>query len=427
MNNYIGYKVILYPTDEQIQIFNSYFGACRFVYNIAIDMQEEQYEAYKENKEEYGFLSFYSLNNKFNRLKNTKLYEWLKSFDQTTLKLTLQDCCNSYKKFFEKKTKYPRYKSKKKAKRQFPIRSERLKIFEDYVYIPSIGSIKCFLSGKTELIGDGNSEKKNSHHIKYTNVRVSYNGINYFLSLTVPKDNEHNVSSYKKYGGCQEYINREPNEPVGIDLGCKKNNWIVDSIGNRVQMPDYSKEDKMIRRLNKKFSRQLKTNKRNRESRLDNKHRLLPDGRTKNELKTIVKLNKYYKRITNKRKNAVYDYCKSLLEYKPSSVVLEKIKVEDMLITNNTKICNIQKNAFNSAILRAGLATVSCIIVNTLESNNIPVLYAPEDYPSTKMCHICGNIQDLNKKRTYICNKCGAVMDRDKNAAFNLAKLGYSV
>ena len=34
--NYIGYKIKLYPTPEQEAIFKDYFGACRYVYNLGI-------------------------------------------------------------------------------------------------------------------------------------------------------------------------------------------------------------------------------------------------------------------------------------------------------------------------------------------------------------------------------------------------------
>ena len=44
----VGYKIKLYPTEEQKQIFKEYFGASRFVYNLGIHLQEEHYKRYKE-------------------------------------------------------------------------------------------------------------------------------------------------------------------------------------------------------------------------------------------------------------------------------------------------------------------------------------------------------------------------------------------
>ena len=58
-DNHIGYKIKLYPTKEQEQIFKEYFGACRFVYNLGIDLQNKHYEKYKEGKEKFSVLSYF--------------------------------------------------------------------------------------------------------------------------------------------------------------------------------------------------------------------------------------------------------------------------------------------------------------------------------------------------------------------------------
>ena len=38
INNYVGYKVEIFPTEEQKSIFNRYFGTARYVYNLGIDI-----------------------------------------------------------------------------------------------------------------------------------------------------------------------------------------------------------------------------------------------------------------------------------------------------------------------------------------------------------------------------------------------------
>lgn len=39
---YVGYKVMLYPTQEQIHLFNEYFNVSAFVYNLGIQIEEIQ-------------------------------------------------------------------------------------------------------------------------------------------------------------------------------------------------------------------------------------------------------------------------------------------------------------------------------------------------------------------------------------------------
>src|SRR5699024_4987713 len=113
-DSYVGYRVKLNPTEEQISLFNRYFGIARYVYNLGINIHKENYEINK------NALSFISLNNKFNELKNTEEYNWLKQFDSTMMKLVLKDVVLAYKFFFDKLCNYPKYKSKKKSKKQFP-------------------------------------------------------------------------------------------------------------------------------------------------------------------------------------------------------------------------------------------------------------------------------------------------------------------
>lgn len=420
MNDYVGYKIKLLPNQEQIQTFNQYFGTCRFIYNLSIDLQTEYY---LDDGNNYKFMTFYNLNNKVNALKNNNDdYKWLRDYDSTTIKLVLKDSINAYLKFFNHTAKHPRFKSRKRSNKQFPIRPERMTIRDNYVIISSIGKIKCSYHHKPEIIGDSNASKHNINYLKYTNPRISFDGLCYYLSFSLPKDDIHNINSYKRYGGNPEYIKMESSKSIGIDLGCKRKNWIVDSAGHRITLPDFSKENRKINHLNKKFQRQLLVNN-NRKPRLY-KNRQLPNGRTKNELKTIEKLNKYYKKISRRRSNEIHKYCKTLLELKPKSVVLEDLKVNDMIIDNSSKETNKQKSNVNRTILQSALHTVKCIISNTLEANNIPVILAPVNYPSTQLCSNCGYRQDIGRKRIYRCPKCGNIIDRDYNASLNLAKLG---
>jgi putative transposase len=55
----------------------------------------------------------------------------------------------------------------------------------------------------------------------------------------------------------------------------------------------------------------------------------------------------------------------------------------------------------------------------------IEFILADKFFPSTQLCHNCGNIKKGKNKLTlkdtqYICDKCGYVNDRDINAALNL-------
>ena len=412
---------MLNPTDEQIQIFNKYFGMVRFVYNLGLNLQEEHY---LNPDSKYKMMSFYDLCKVFADLKETDEYDWLNYFNLNSIRVVLKDLINAYKKFFNGTCYKPKYKSKKRSKRSFPIRSDRLSISNSTVRIPSIGNIRLDQNVNYNIIGNGYNKITGSIYLKYTDARISFDGSHYYLSFSLPKDDTHNIHSYSKYGGNEEYVERESSESVGIDLGCKGYNWIVDSAGNRIELPDFSKEERKLKGLHKKFARQLRTNAKKKRKPSFKQNKPVLYERTKNEQKTIAKINKYYKRIKNRRKNKVYEYCKTLLELKPRSVVLETLNAKDWINANRIKIQHGNRYEINNNISNSSVYETSTIISRILNSNNIPIIFADKEYPSTQTCSCCGYQQKIGRNRYFRCPQCGSVIDRDYNASLNLASLG---
>ncbi|MFP4075012.1 MAG: zinc ribbon domain-containing protein [Halochromatium sp.] len=54
----------------------------------------------------------------------------------------------------------------------------------------------------------------------------------------------------------------------------------------------------------------------------------------------------------------------------------------------------------------------------------VTVVFADRFFPSSKMCHACGQIHDMPLSERQIICGCGHVMDRDLNAAKNLDRYG---
>lgn len=397
--SFVGFKIQIYPNEEQKEIFNKYFGVSRYVYNYAIDEEEREYE------ENNGFLRKFDLNNRFTEFKNREENSWLLDYDSTTLKIVLFDAITAYKKFFRHITRYPRYKSKKNAHQSYPIRPERMSIHSNYVRVPGIKTdIACGNIPNKCCIGKGYVILSNPEYRKYYNARILYDGLNYYLSFVMKQTELINISSYDKYHEQNE--SKPYSDIIGIDLGCSKNNWIVDSNGVRVSLPDCSKEDKKIRHFQRKLQRQIKTSR--------------TKKRSKNRLKTIKTINKYYKKKTNKKINAIHNYVShEIIEKKPLAVVIEEIKVQDMILTDKN-IPTINRQAFNSNIYSHMLNTVQCIIQYKCEYNGIKLIKADGEFPSTQRCSSCGNISEVGTRKIYRCPVCGMVMNRDDNAARNL-------
>lgn len=433
-NSYVGYKFKLYPTPEQEKIFKDYFGVCRYVYNLGIDICEDYYQKAKDdNSIKYKALKYIGLERIFSELKKQDKYQWLNNYDNASLKNTLRDVVTAYKKFFDKICNHPKYKKKKNYHQMFPTRADRLSINKDTVRIPSIGIVYCGNHNHPECIGNGNSSAIKCIHKQFYNARVIYDGCSYWLCFSMPESYEDGIeiNSCKRFKNNEIWQHKDYSEPIGIDLGCKKNNWIVDSNGNRVSRPDCSKEDKRIAKYYRKLAIKRKINKEKRTNstvanKLEEPNYTKKYKYTKNEEKILKKLNKAYKRKTNKTVSAIHEYACSIIQEKPSAIVLEDLDVRGMFIDKTVDdIPNKYRERHNGNIKDSMLYTIKNIIELKATKNDIPVLYADKEYPSSQLCSCCGHRQKIGISRVYKCPVCGLVIDRDENASLNLRSVAY--
>lgn len=394
-----GFTIRLFPTEEQKNIFDEYFGVSRYIYNWAIDKEQEEY------LNTGGFISAYSLFSDLSKIKETK--DWMKKFDSTALKLRISDAINAYRKFFKKKVRHPRYKTKKDSAQMFCVRSDRLRIQESEIRIPSIGWIKCGKLPNPNIIGDHSQCSSDMPVRYYYDSRIHKSGDIYYISFTMDIDESPDIDF--------QSLNRYPrkifadSESIGIDLGCKRKNWIVDSNGNKISLPDTDKEDKKIKHFQKVLARKFRSRTKN-------------DYISNNANKVINTLNKYYRRKKNKRKAKLYDYIShEILSRNPSRVVIEDISVSELISHNNFE-SKKAKRRFNQNVFDSSFREIRDILEYKLRAHNIPLVIADKYYPSTKTCSNCGSKNIIGPSSVYSCPHCGMTMDRDLNASINLSK-----
>ena len=425
-NNTVGYRIKLYPTEDQKDILEKYFNTARAVYNIGINIHESHYEQYKDDPNEYGYISAQRMSVVLTKMKNTmSSYEWLKDYDSEMIKGALRDVERAYNRFKSGQCNMPRYKKRKFYHKQFVVRSDRLSICENYVRIPSIGKIYSD-SNSDNLVGYGGPDKYKPKitHRKYLNSRVIFDGKSYYLTFSLKENICENIclKSQIKYANNVKWQQKLYDEPLGIDLGCDVNKWIVDSKGRRVHFPDIYKEKRKIKRLKRKLFRQHQMGMITKSTMDENPKEVY----TQNQIKTHIELNKYTKRIYNKKKNEVYNYINTVLKDKPECVVLEDIRVKDMLLNKYCGKNNRHIRRHNSKILEYELYLTKTRIETVLSRNGINVLIAANDFPSSQLCSRCGHRQNIGKRKVFICEQCGFKIDRDENAAANLKNYYYN-
>lgn len=369
-----GYKIRIYPNKEQKILIEKHIGACRFIWNYMLNLQNENYKL--GNK----YITRFDMIRSLTPLKKQEEYEWLNEVSNKSLCNICTDLDKDFKGFFKKEHKYPNFKSKKKAKKIYPVRSDGFYFKNSrHIKIEKIGIIKC----KTDF------EMPIGKH-KFSNVRLSKELNKYFISFGLE---------------CENQVRQLNDYNMGIDLGVKDfavvsygdNSLVFHNINKSSRM---KKLDRKLKHLQRSISRKYEAN------RQGNKY-----IKTNNIIKEEEKLRKIYKRISNIRNNYIHQITHKLIELLPKRVVMEKLNILGMMKNKHLAKAIAEQNFYKFI----EYMKYKC------EWNGIEFIQVDRFYPSSKKCSCCGNIKkDLKlSDRVYVC-KCGLNIDRDLNAAINL-------
>ena len=378
-----GYRIKIFPKEEQKKMIHKSFGCTRFIYNWCIDRISENYNKTKKT------LSSIELQKEIVILKKQIEYSWLNEVSANMLKQVTIDCSNAYKRWFKLikqnnniKGK-PRYKSRK-SKQNCPTRTDRMTFNGRYVHLEKIGVVKL---SKVKIALDG----------KLMNARLSFDGLDYWLSFGV---------EYKDV----QLEEKPKTEPIGIDLGLKT--LVYCSNGNTYKKPHTKIIDKKIkhfqRRISKIYQPMIDYCK-------ETRTKFSTLKKSNNLIKLEKELRKYQIRKTNILDSNIHRITSDLIKINPERIVIEDLNVKGMM-SNHKLARSIQSSKFYE---------VRKQLVYKCKNNNIKLIVADRFYPSSKTCSSCGKIKDdlKLKDRVYRCPQCGTIIDRDLNAAINLSRI----
>lgn len=380
-------KVQLNPNNKQLTKLFQYAGCSRFAYNWTISREQENYK--QGNK----FLHDGELRKEFTKMKKLDEYKWLNNISNNVTKQAIKDACNSYKRFFNGKSKHPKFKSKKNSKQSFYQDGVRIRFTDTHVKVE--GFTMSHRKNKQKLNWIKLCEKgRIPTNCKYMNPRITYDGLHWFVSVSIDVEDNTDIPS---------------NEGIGIDLGLK--DLAICSDGNTYKNINKTHRVKNIekrkRRLQRSVSRKYNMNKRGERYK-----------KTSNITKREKELLKLTKRLTNIRHNHLHQITSEIVKRKPSFICIEDLNVSGMM----------KNKHLSKAIQQQSFYEFRRQIQYKSEWNNIPVILADRFFPSSKLCSCCGMIKkDLKlSDRIYKCD-CGNVIDRDYQASLNLKQYGESV
>jgi putative transposase len=269
------YKFKLNATEEQKILLNKHFGSVRWSYNYFLNQRMKEYI---ENKKS---ITYEAQSAKLTELKKENI--WLNEINSQTLQYSLKCLDQAYQGFFNKRTQFPKFKSKK-SKNSFTA-PQKVYIENDKLSIIKFREGIKFIKDR-EIQG---LIKKCTISKTPTN--------KYFVSILVEKEIEQK---------------QKTNKEIAIDLGLK--DFLVLSDGSKVKN----------HRFLKHYERQLK---------LNQKHLSRKTKGSKRRERQRLKVARIYEKISN---------CRIDLLQKVSTDLIEKfdvIYVEDLNIKGMSTRC----------------------------------------------------------------------------------------
>lgn len=354
-------KVRLYPTDSQAQSLVVQFGCARWVWNEALALAGDLYRTTGMG------LGYHSMSLRLPKLKQE--YEWLRDADAQALQQSLQNLSRAFENFFQKRGRYPRFKTK--HGRQSVHYPQRVKFEGAKMYLPKVGWVTCVVH--REIVG------------RVKTVTVSRNACGQFHAAILT-DNGEELPPVSKDG-----------RAIGIDVGLT--HLVVTSDGSKFENPRHlRKAENNLRRKQRKLARKKKgSNNREKARRL---------------------VARVHERVACARRDHLHKLSRRIVNEN------QVIAVEDLHVKGIMRNHNLAKATADVGwgiligfigykAIHAGKAFVKC----------------GRWYPSSKTCSSCGAICERIPLavRSWDCAHCSARHDRDINAAVNIRDEGLRI
>ena len=365
MNMYKSYQFRLYPNDKQIIMIQKTFGCTRFVYNHYLEKRKKEH------------LTCFDTIKDFPNLYSE--YPFLKEVDSCSLRCSLFDLEDAFKRFTKHQNNYPKFKGKYSSKRSYRTnyitstykgrKYENIKVDlkRKVITLPKLKEVK--------IRGYRNLESLPGRII---NATISeYSSGKYYVSVLVEVN--HLVAKII------------PKRIVGIDLGIK--DVVITSDGEKI------KNEKIIEKYEKRIKRKQRELARREKG-------------SSNYYKTKRKLAILFQKLKNARKYFIHQITKKLV-LENDIVVSETLKVKEM----------IEEKKFSKSLTDVRLSEICRVLEYKAKYYGKRYIQIDSYYPSSQECSRCGykneKVKDL-LVRDWVCPECGSYHDRDINASQNI-------
>ena len=355
MRTVLTHRIELKPNKIQEARFRQCVGTSRFAYNWAL--AEWQFEAGEKPNEA-------ALRRQFNALKPVE-FPWILDLPKAVPQQAIKNVGRAYQRFFQKKSKFPRFKRRgvhdsarlDNGPGAFTFEGQRIRL-------PKIGWVRM----REEVRFEG----------KPLSATLSRDANRWFISIPVEMKRPEPVC--------------ESPAPVGIDLGVST--ALTLSTGEKIDSPKPLKKDlQRMKRRSRQHSRKQKG--------------------SANRRKSAARLVKLHARIAYIRQDFLHKTTTELTQ-RFGLIGIEDLNVKGMMAnaTLSRAISDIGFYEFRRQLeYKTALSGGTVVVVDRW-------------FPSSKTCSACGGYHESMplSVREWTCAHCGAEHDRDVNAALNIQR-----
>lgn len=315
------------------------------------------------------------------KLNNTpaqykKEFEWLKEVDSLALCNAQMNLQTAYNNFFRSpKTGFPKFKSKKKDKNSYTTNSQKGSIcfIRNKIKLPKVGLVKII------------QHRKIPDNQKIKSVTISKTPLGkYYASILV------------EYAQIIPTTKLSKGKALGLDYS--SHNFYTDSQGVDANYPRfYRKAESKLAREQRKLS--------------------LMKYDSNNYHKQRVIVAKCHEKIANQRKDWIHKLSTQLAD------TWDYICVEDINLRDMAGSLRLGKSTNDN-----GFGMFRTYLKYKMEDRGKQFIVIDKWFPSSKMCHHCGYINEnlqLSDREWDCC--CGAHIYRDWNAALNIRDEGLKL
>jgi len=361
-----AYKYRFYPTDAQAQELARTFGCARKVWNLALDARTT---AWYQRQQRVGYVQSSALLTEWKRSEDLA---FLNEVSSVPLQQALRHLQGAFASFWEKRARYPKFKSRKKSRASAEYTRSAFRYRDGLLTL-----------AKMDTPLDIRWSRPLPEGAEPSTVTVSRDAAGrWFVSLL-----------------CECPITPLPSAStmVGVDAGLTS--LVTLSTGEKVTNPRHEKRDRdRLALAQRRLSRKAKG--------------------SENRAKARVKVARVHARITDRRRDYLHKLSTRLVR-ENQTVVIEDLNVAGML----------RNHCLARAISGAAWSDLRGMLEYKCDWYGRDLIVVDRWFPSSKTCSDCGHqIGALPLSiREWICPKCGVLHDRDINAARNIRAAGLAV